>query len=453
MAHDSRGRRRGGVTTARPDADTIRIATVRLAPTRPGAVPSARRESLAVAVGFPLLVGMLHWAVVQVVASLAYHRGTLNASSAPQLYPGGELRGWSDLLVAPLRLWDGLWYAYIADTSYGGGMAAKAAFWPLFPWLMDLGNRATGLPVETVGYLIANVSFLLALVLLYRLVSLEFEPEIARRTVVAIAFFPTALFFSAVYTESLFLLTVVGALLAARLGNWWVAGIVGALAGLTRSYGVLLLLPFAVLFLQQRGWRPHRWFPHALPALGPALGPAIFGFHLDRLYGDWLLFSNVQEQWDRYSSNPVETMRCAVQGCAYYSGISNGAEWGWVRTLIESPTWATVTSDSWRQAAADSDVLELLVTVLFLGLAVIGLRVLPPYMSALTIPGLLIPLYQPSKVHALMSLPRFGLALFPLFIVLALVLRRRGIAALALAVSVVLLILLTAQFAQWYWVS
>jgi hypothetical protein len=69
------------------------------------------------------------------------------------------------------------------------------------------------------------------------------------------------------------------------------------------------------------------------------------------------------------------------------------------------------------------------------------------------VPGLLIPLFSPSEVHALMSMPRFGLTLFPLFVVLAVLLRWRPLAVTALALSAALLVLLTAQFAQGSWVS
>ena len=64
-----------------------------------------------------------------------------------------------------------------------------------------------------------------------------------------VAFFPAALFFSAVYSESLFLLLSVGAVLAARQGRWAWAGALAALAALTRNSGVLLLVPLALLFL------------------------------------------------------------------------------------------------------------------------------------------------------------------------------------------------------------
>ena len=92
-------------------------------------------------------------------------------------------------------------------------------------------------------------------------------------------------------------------------------------------------------------------------------------------------------------------------------------------------------------------------TVLFLGLAVVGLKLLPVYQTLWVLPGLLIPLLQPSEVHALMSMPRFVLVLFPLFIVLGTVLQPRWLRIPLVAVSVFLLVVLTTQFALWYWVS
>jgi hypothetical protein len=63
-------------------------------------------------------------------------------------------------------------------------------------------------------------------------------------------------------------------------------------------------------------------------------------------------------------------------------------------------------------------------------------------------------LFQPSSVHALMSMPRFGLTIFPLFVVMALLLRGRAWLGVPLAlVSTALLVLLTIQFSTWYWVS
>src|SRR5438270_156103 len=82
--------------------------------------------------------------------------------------------------------------------------------------------------------------------------------------------------FSAVYTESPFLLLVSGELLAASLRQWWLAGILGALAALTRSYGAFLILPYAVLYWQQHGLYLSRWIPNGVSVALPILGPTGF---------------------------------------------------------------------------------------------------------------------------------------------------------------------------------
>ncbi len=131
----------------------------------------------------------------------------------------------------------------------------------------------------------------------------------------------------------------------------------------------------------------------------------------------------------------------------------SGADWSWLHQLIDHPSWSLVTSNPWRLLAANSDTLELVMTVFFIILIVIGFKVLPLYQSLYLVPGILIPLFQPSSVHPLMSIPRFGLVLFPLFIVMAILFRRRIIYLPLAVISTVLLILLTLQFSSWYWVS
>ena len=190
-----------------------------------------------------------------------------------------------------------------------------------------------------------------------------------------------------------------------------------------------------------------------IPAFLPALGPALFAALLNRDQGNWNAFIDVQEQWNRYSAMPWETLRCAISTCHTLGGEPDGISWSWLQTLLSNPSWDTITSQSWRADMANSDVLELVVTVLFVGLAAIGLKLLPVYQTLWILPGLLIPLVQPSEVHALMSMPRFVLVLFPLFIVLGTLLQPRWLRIPAVVVSVLLLVVLTTQFALWYWVS
>ncbi len=451
MATSSRGGIRGA------SQETTRIRSSRAATTGHAAMD---RPLVMSAYGFPLFVGAVHLIIVQLAASLAYRFGTATSPSGPSNYVPNDLNGLADTIVGPMRLWDGLWYTMIAEQGYGN-WTPKAAFWPLFPWSMRILSDVTGMSPEIAGYLIANVCFVIALMFLYRLVALDFDERIARRTLWALALFPTSLFFSAIYTESPFLMLSVGSLLAARLRYWWLAGLLGALAAITRSYGVFLSIPLALLFIQQYGIYLRSLFPKGLAVAMPALGPALFGWHLERVQNNWKAFIDVQNQWNRTSATPWETLGCGIQGCVLTltqygktrDWTVDGADWTWLRQLLDHRSWSLVTSEPWRKLAADGDTLELVCTLLFIGIAVIGLWKLPLYQSAYLIPGLLIPLLSPSTVHPLMSMPRFGLTLFPLFVVLALILRPRLIAIPAAVLSTVLLILLTIQFANWYWVS
>ncbi|MEA2529512.1 MAG: hypothetical protein QOG89_1156 [Thermomicrobiales bacterium] len=448
-------RSRGGLRAAQQDTIPIRgtgvTAPIRAAMDRPLVISAYR---------FPLFVGAVHLIIVQLAASLAFRFGTATGPSGPANYVEKNLNGIAETIVGPMRLWDGLWYTMIAEQGYGN-WTPKAAFWPLFPWSMRLLSDLTGMAPEVAGYLIANVCFVVALIFLYRLVAIEFDVRIARRTLWALALFPTSLFFSAVYTESPFLMLSVGALLAARLRYWWIAGLLGALAALTRSYGVFLVLPFALLFVQQYGVYLRDLLPKGVTVGMPALGPAIFGWHLERVQNSWKAFIDVQNQWNRTSATPWETLGCGIQGCVLTltqygrtrDWTVDGADWSWLRQLRDHPTWSLVTSQTWRKSVADGDTLELVCTLGFIAIALIGLWKLPLYQSAYLIPGLLIPLLSPSTVHPLMSMPRFGLTLFPIFIVLAMILRPRVIAIPAAVFSTALLVLLTIQFANWYWVS
>jgi hypothetical protein len=109
MANDARGRARGG---------THREANVRIATPRRGV--GVQREAVAgETITFPLIIGLIHLAIVQGIATLAYTRGTLNPgiTTALQIAPA-DLVGLADPVVEPMRHWDGLWYRLIAIDGY-----------------------------------------------------------------------------------------------------------------------------------------------------------------------------------------------------------------------------------------------------------------------------------------------------------------------------------------------
>src|SRR5690606_22482822 len=372
------------------------------------------------------------------------------------------LTGWQHWLVQPFRNWDGTWYSLVAEGSYREGLSAPAAFFPLYPWLMQLLSDTTGLPVETSGWIISHLAFLGGLIMAYNLIRMDFSEKIARWSLVALAVFPTAFFFSAVYTESLFLFLSVTTLWAARKNDWLLAVIMCFFATMTRSAGIMLGAPLAVLFIQQHGWDLKRWFPKALLALVPPMGLVIFGWFLTTKDLGFLGWQEQQWQWNRFSAHPGRTFQCVFQGCEEtvrgfggpYEATVHPVSFRWLEELIDNPRWSFITSTEFRYMVGQSQVLDVLVTILAFVLILIGLKKLPLFYSFLLIPPMIVPLLAPSSVFPLMSMPRSVPPLLPLFVMAVLLLQNRRRLAIGLAtVSGILLFLLTNQFALWYWVA
>lgn len=360
-----------------------------------------------------------------------------------------------DLLVSPAARWDSVWYLLVATDGYGSPADhPQAAFYPLYPLLMRAGGWVVGSPLLA-GILVSLACFLGALVLLHRLVALELGDAHARPAVLLVAFFPSALFFSAVYSESLFLLLSVGAFLAARRERWALAGVAGGLAALTRNSGVLLLLPLAILFLYgpragglraaaRARWLPrYRLTPHVLWLALVPFGLALYLGWSAVALDDVLAPYHAQELWMRHFE-PL------------------GAVTGGIDAAVDALREVTRAGTTTPYMAQGGDALEpssqALLLAGFLAFALVGLagvlRRLPLAYGAYTAVALAMTLSYPVDSQPLISLPRYMLALFPLQMWLALwTSRREGRLERAIGVSAVLLGLLAAQFARWGFVA
>lgn len=361
-----------------------------------------------------------------------------------------------DLLVSPAARWDSAWYLTIAQDGYGDARShAQAAFYPLYPLLMRAGGWVVGSPLVA-GILVSLACFLGALVLLHRLAALELGEMYARPTVLLVAFFPSALFFSAVYSESLFLLVSVGAFLAARHERWAWAGALGALGALTRNSGVLLLLPLALLFLygprpggapvlHRARWLPrYRLTPQVLWLGLVPLGLALYlGWSVAAL-GDAFAPYHAQALWLRHFE-PLGALT---------GGIDKAVDA--VRELARGgATTPYLAEGGGNSLEPFSQALLLAGFLAFTLVALVGvLRRLPLAYGAYTAVALAMTLSYPVDDQPLISLPRYMLALFPLQMWLAVwTSRRDGRLERTLGVSAVLLGLLAAQFARWGFVA
>lgn len=200
--------------------------------------------------------------------------------------PPGGWEGVSNWLLNPWTTYDSQWYLEIAATGY---REATATFFPLYPLLLRILGTFE-LTRALAGVTLSNLAFLLALYLLYRLTRLDFTEETARCTLWVAAFYPTAAFFGAVYTESLFFFLLLLTFYAARQRRWAAAGVWGLLAGATRNPAPVLFASLLLEYLHSSGYRIKRSRLRDLLPLSLALvGFAIFNLYLYWRFGDPLL--------------------------------------------------------------------------------------------------------------------------------------------------------------------
>jgi len=340
--------------------------------------------------------------------------------------------------------WDSVFYLRIAEHGYESLERSATAFFPLYPTTVGVLGRVLFGHYVLAGILISLAAGLGAFVLLYRLAEPRLGAEGARRAVLYLAVFPMALFFQAVYTESLYLLLCLAAFLLAERGRFLPAGIAAGLALLTRPVAVALLPALALLAWRSRDARG------ALSRL--AVAPALFAVYsllLWRERGDPWAFLHAQGIWSRELS-PAGPL----------GGIVNGLRAGWagVQQLASGSHthayWAGVgvdDTDPMRVAVVNLECLGAL--VLFAVLTVVAWRRFGAPYGLFAALSLAIPLSYPSARWPLLSLPRFGLVIFPLFLALAVVGGRPRAHVAIVSISSLFLGVAVAQWALWQWVA
>jgi hypothetical protein len=261
---------------------------------------------------------------------VSYASGLWGADRLAVLNPALGGGGVADMALK----WDGAIYVSMAANGYVWDYTYNApittAFFPLYPFLIaalsgalrwiapgsDWGDASQGSYVVA-GLVLSAVCFYLGLVLLIRLLAPRTGLPGAALVAVGLALLPTSFFLTGLYTESLFLVLVLLAFTLARSqlqAKWLCAGIVGMMAALTRSAGVLLLAVLLVEYLAQRGWQWRKIRADVLfLGLIPA-GTALYMAFLWWRFGDPFLVSKIQSvaPWARHGGLFWES---------YYNGL------------------------------------------------------------------------------------------------------------------------------------
>ncbi len=206
-----------------------------------------------------------------------------------------------------------------------------------------------------------------------------------------------------------------------RAHKWWLAAAIGFFAALTRVEGVLLAVPFAIEWFAQYGKRMADGVVQLASGALIPLGLFVYMAYLWVLRADPLYFSHVQIHWNRHFAFPW---------VSFYNAIHK---------ILTATSGQTVANQS----------LEISFTILMIAVLVFGWKTLRPSYSAYMALSVLIPM----STSSLMSMPRFALVLFPMFVILARWGEKPWVNNLVLAFSLPLLGLFTVLFADWYWVA
>jgi len=304
-------------------------------------------------------------------------------------------------LLTSWNHWDSANFVRIAQYNYQ--TAYDTAFFPLLPLLIFILAHLLGGwngSYQLAGMLISNGALLGTLFVSYQIASDAQGDQVARRSLLYLCIFPTAFYFFSAYNESLFILLVISAFLAMRRQRWWLAGLLGMLAALTRSAGILLVVPYLwEVWVTRESIAAMRWRANQLlrffPVVLVPLGTAIYSCYCWYLYNAPLSFAIVQEHWARHTS------------------------WPWIGI------WQSLYEIFWNQPFGSfneaHNILDLSATVGFLLLAILGWRKLRMSYNIWIALLLLYALVSPAtgQHDALVSSQRLVLEMFPGFITLA----------------------------------
>lgn len=339
---------------------------------------------------------------------------------AYQVIANSPISSWDDLFGI-YRRWDAVPYLDIARLGYAssGERRFQLAYFPLYPLLVRIGGFFFGNYILS-GIIVSGVFSVTCGFLLKKLAALDYSKEIALSSVWFLFIFPTSYFLHLPYTESLFLTLVIGAFYFARTKKWLLAGICGQLACMTRINGLFLV--FALLCEIFYEYRAARRFNRDW--LWLLLIPTGFLLYLIINYsvtGDAFTFLVYQkEHWAKSLDFPWKGIKGSF-GTMFYGKPEESLMVGFQELFFVGLGFAA-TVFSWLKQRKSYAVWMTLNWFLFV------------------------------STSFLLSVPRYTLALFPMFMIFASLSEKHySVKVLITIWSILFLGLFTALFAAGHW--
>jgi|GEM_PF-2936205 hypothetical protein len=186
--------------------------------------------------------------------------------------------------------WDAIWYLKTALEGYA--TPRQAAFFPLLPALIKFCSFIIK-DAAWAGLVISNIAGFVCAIFLYNLTLKYFTKKAAAYGCLIFGAAPTALFFTSIYTEPLFLALSCAFFFVLPDKKWLAAALLAAFASACRATGIFLVVPFAAAYFTagRENFRPVKLMIYLLIMLSGILSFMAF------LYiktGDPFLFVKAQ---------------------------------------------------------------------------------------------------------------------------------------------------------------
>jgi hypothetical protein len=325
------------------------------------------------------------------------------------------VRGWLEIW----NRWDALNYQKLAQFGYSatGELQPLLVFYPLYPWTVRLFAFVTRDYLVS-AFIVSTLASLVTAIVLMRLVELDYPKDLAQRAVWFLFIFPTSYFLHIGYTESLFLMLALSCVFAARKQRWLLAGLFGALTCLTRANG-LVLVPVLVVEAAHQYWITRRWqWPWlwiGITACG-FVGYLLLNKHVT---GDAFAFTSLMQRFFSKSLSPP------------WTGIDNA-----IGSMSRGPGEAEMIGTQ-----------EVLFIVLGFACTVVSwTKLRPAYSVWMTGNWLLF-----VSVSFVLSVPRYTLTMFPIYILFSMLAARRVWLAVITFWSIVYLSFFAGLFTWGHW--
>jgi Mannosyltransferase (PIG-V) len=384
---------------------------------------------------FPLLWAVLASRLLVLVGGIAGSSFGPRVSGWTQVDPARlslSFGSAGNALLAGAVRWDAVSYLNIAQHGYS--RAGETIYFPGYPLLISAIGTVTRSDVIA-AVIISAASFAVGLWLLHRLTELELGVRAANATILLLAFAPVSFFFTAAYTESLFLALSVGAVYAARRERWALAGCLAAVATVTRVTGILLVVPIAVIYLRARR-RPGPQLGWLL--LAPASLVAFLAYMSARGYG-WL--APFENQRAHRFAGPIATIAAAASG-AWHGITTTLAGFQPLEPSLYGPL----------SSSFDSSVLLIVLVVAAAALVLVFRRLAPAYGLYAGL-SLLVCIASQTMLQPLEGLDRYSLTIFPLWMAAGAWLSTRRALRPVVLLGAALLVFYTFEFTTWAFIA